>query len=133
MTGDGVPARFTWAVPESMASWLREELSQGGADLDPGDGSGAPSGLEDLEDAGFEPLLVFAGAASLSLLANTLSRIVRDHRQGGVVIDGRGEDLRIRQGVRGIDAGSVVVVGSDRSERFDSPDDAALRSILEKL
>lgn len=125
--------RFKWLVHESCSADIQGELQGAGIELDDPPRPADPSELGDTDDPGFEPILVIAGAAALSLLARTVSRIVRDHRQGGVVIDVRHKELQIRQDVRGIDAGSVVVVRKDASRVFHSPDELDLSRILAGL
>jgi hypothetical protein len=125
--------RFAWLVTESLAATVMGELRVAGVTID----ADAPRQVTadefgGVDDAGFEPLLLLSGAAALSLLARTISRIVRDHIQGGVVIDGRHEQLDISAGVRGVNAGSIVVVTNSGSEVFHSPDELELVNVLSR-
>jgi hypothetical protein len=123
--------RFEWVVTEALAASSVEQLLASGIDIS----EAAPQPVEadrlpDAEDAGFEPLLVITGTAAIVYLANAVSRIVRNHRQGGVVIDARKASLEIREGVRGVDSGTVVVLSNEGSQVFKAPDEAGLLRAL---
>ena len=132
MDGDAdVP--FKWLSSESLALDVVEELRSSGVDVDPATfGPPGPEDLPDDDDAAFEPLLLIAGAAAIAHLAKTLSRIVRDHRHGGVVVDARTEPLTIREGVRGVDSGTIVVVNTEGPQVFNRPEENALRDAISR-
>ncbi|MGR0220089.1 hypothetical protein [Agromyces sp. ZXT2-6] len=122
---------FQWLVAESVAPEVVDALTSAGVALDDAEPRPAPADLaSDTDDAGFEPLLLIAGAAAIAYLARAISGIVRDHRHGGVVIDRRGPKLTVRERVRGVNAGTVVVVGDDGAQVFAAPDDRTLSTIL---
>jgi hypothetical protein len=121
---------FHWLTAESVAPTVVAALTHAGVDLGSAKPGPVPAQLlSDTEDAGFEPLLLIAGAAVIASLARAVSRIVRDHRQGGVVIDTRGPALTIRGGVFGVDAGTVVVVNDGGSQVFSAPEEKLLQQI----
>lgn len=123
--------RFEWLATESLAPTFVEELEASGIEVDRGALKPVPADrLPDTDDPGFEPLLLIAGAASIAYLAKTISRIVRNHRHGGVVIDTRTAALTITDGVRGVDAGTIVVVAPEGSQVFQAPDEAGLLQAL---
>jgi hypothetical protein len=122
---------FEWMVTESVSGASVQALAASEIDVQPSDVRPVPAHLlPDLEDAGFEPLMMIAAAAAIAYVAKAASRIARNHRQGGVVVDARGTTLKIREGVRGIDAGTLVVVSGDGTQVFKAEDEAGLLQAL---
>jgi hypothetical protein len=122
---------FQWLASESAAPDVVSALTEAGAE--PGSASSGPVPphlLPDTDDAQFEPLLLIAGAVAIAHLARAISRIVRDHREGGVVLDVRHNGLLIRERVRGIDAGTVLLIKDDGTERLVAPEEKALLQTL---
>jgi len=124
--------RFEWLVRESMSASLVRELREAEIALD--SDSVKPMDADhrlDIDDAEFEPLVIVAAAVAVTYLCRAISRIVRDHRHGGIVIDARnGKDLTIREEVRGVDSGTVVVVSDDGARVLKAPDENILRELL---
>jgi hypothetical protein len=128
---DSGAVEFHWLTTESVAPAVVAALTDAGVDLGSAKPGPVPAELlSDTDDAAFEPLLLIAGAAAIAFLAQAVSRIVRDHRQGGVVIDTRGPALTIRGGVRGVDAGTVIVVDDGGSQMLNAPEEKLLHQIL---
>jgi hypothetical protein len=122
---------FQWVVTESLAKSSVQQLLASGIDISADvPRSGQPNHFSDTEDAGFEPLTVIAGTAGIVYLARAVSRIVRDHRQGGIVIDARKDCLEIREGVRGVDSGTIVVLSQDGPKVFNAHDESGLLKAL---
>jgi hypothetical protein len=129
--GDDI--QFRWLATESLGPSVVEQLKASGISISLDDLQPAgPEDLVDTDDAGFEPLLLIAGAAALAHLATAVSRIVRDHRQGGVVLDTRHSALTVRGGVRGLDSGTLVVVGDEGTQKLSRPDENAVLDVLRR-
>lgn len=121
---------FHWLAAGSVAPIVVDALTDAGVDLGSAEPGPVPAQfLSDTEDAGFEPFLLIAGVAAVAHLARAVSRILRDLRQGGVVIDTRGQALTIRDGVRGVSAGTVVVNDAG-SQMLSVPEEELLRQML---
>src|SRR5688572_25187706 len=116
---------FEWRTYESRMAGVLDALHESGIEVDGGSVQTSPT--DDPEgDAGFEPLMLVAGATAIALVARTVSRVVRDHRQGGVVIDTSDGRVSIREAVRGVNAGTVVVVGMGEPRILSAPDELTL-------
>ena len=124
--------RFDWLVAESVSASLVRELRE--AEITVDSDSVKPMDADrllDTDDAEFEPFVIISGAVAIAYLCRAVSRIVRDHRHGGVVIDARGgKVLTIRERVRGVDSGTVVVVNDDGAQVLKAPNEDILREIL---
>jgi hypothetical protein len=132
MTVSNVP--FEWIVTESAAEELYALLARSEASLDtPGPVTVPEDSASEFEDASFEPLLLIAGSIAIAHLVRTVSQVVRNHKQGGVVIDSRGPKLSVREGVRGINAGTVVVINEDGPRTLTTPDPADIKEALQAL
>ena len=122
---------FQWLASESAAPDVVSALMEAGAE--PGSAASGPVPahlLPDTDDAQFEPLLLIAGAVAIAHLARAISRIVRDHRVGGVVLDTRNHNLVIRDHVRGLDVGTVLVIKDDGTQLLAAPEEKAVFQTL---
>ncbi|MHA7191939.1 hypothetical protein ACX80N_16765 [Arthrobacter sp. MDT2-16] len=129
MDEDVIP--FRWLTAESLVPYTSRALIEAGAELQSDSPEPMPDEIDSNEDdAGFEPMILIAGAAAVALLARTVARIIQDHRHGGVVIDLRDGDLTVRERVRGVDAGTVVVVDASGAQMISSPDEGAVLKLL---
>jgi hypothetical protein len=90
---------FEWIVPESEKDALVTAIEVAGGTVDDSGSVYRPTGDEegDYLAAGFEPLTMIVAAASVVFVVQAVMKLWRDRRaQGGVIVDTRGDKLRIR-------------------------------------
>jgi hypothetical protein len=85
---------------------------------------------DDYQRANFEPLLMITAAASIAFVAQAIARTWRDRDvRGGVVVDARGDKLRIRP-VPAMPTGRLVIIDASGTRIFDKDEENAGKALL---
>lgn len=117
------PVAFEWRVPANQVEIVRNNLAYEGQERPQTDGRGVPV------------LVVFVGLALLAYLAKAVLALQRQIAYGGVVVDTRGDPVRITHD-NALDAGVILIVGKDGTqiiERNEITDPAQLIEALGKV
>lgn len=107
---------FTWAVRSGEREASRaDDLRQSSAEVAPQRRTfqPPPEEADDYGDPAFAPMILIAGAAAISVIADVIIRLRRD-LNGGMIVDARESTIKIRENPK-IPAGMVIVVGPDKA------------------
>jgi len=121
-----------WVVPESQRDARVTAIEVAGGTVEDSGTVFQPTGEEagDYTTAGFEPLTMIVAVSSVVFVAQSLTKLWRDrHVQGGLVLDTRGDKLRIRP-VPNLPTGRLVVVEDSGTTVVDHEDESTGRALL---
>ena len=124
-----------WILPESEKDDLVQALELSGATVEDSGGTYRPVGDEtaDYPAAGFEPLTIITATAAAIFVVERLMKVWRDRKvQGGVVVDARGDRLRVRR-VPTMASGRLVVVTKDSANVVEPRDESAGQALLNQV
>jgi hypothetical protein len=130
---------FEWILPESQKDAQITAIEVAGGTVEESGSAYCPTAdeMRDYSAARFEPLTLITAAASSVFIGQTVMKMWRDRRvQGGLIIDTRGEKLRIRP-VPTMPSGRLIIVVSSGTKIVDKEEAnvgaVLLTDILAKL
>ena len=103
---DSVPRQFRWRVPQAHADTVSKELRFDGQVATEKDAKGVPL------------VFIFAGAVLLPYLAKAVLALRREIVHGGVIIDTRGEEIRIDTD-KSLSGGVIIIVSTNGTELYE--------------
>jgi hypothetical protein len=121
-----------WIVPE----WQRDSqvvaIEVAGGTVEDSDATFQPSAEEALDyaAAGFEPFTMIVAVASVTFIAQAVAKMWRDRNvKGGVLVDTRGDKLRVRV-VPTLPNGRLVVVEDSGTKVVDHESENEGKALL---
>jgi hypothetical protein len=126
------PISFELIVPESQRDAQVRAIEVAGGTVEDSGGIYTPVGDEarDYPEARFEPLTMIVAVGAAVFVLQAVVKMWRDrHVQGGIVVDTRGDSLRIRP-VSTLPTGRLVLVESSGTRIFDKDEENAGKALL---
>ncbi len=109
---------ITWRAADGMQEQTRELLAAAGADVRP--------------RSGFEPLTTIAVVAGAGLLAKAISRLFKDARYQGLIIDATRDPVEVRE-MPNWDRSQVLVITADGPTFHQFTSEDGLAELLSAL
>jgi hypothetical protein len=126
---------FEWILPESQKDAQVTAIEVAGGTVEESGSAYYPTAdeMRDYSAAGFEPLMIIIAEASALFIVQAVIKMWRDRRvQGGLIIDTRGEKMRIRP-VPTMPSGRLIIVDSGGTKIVDKEEENAGATLLKDI